>query len=276
MNLTILGSAAAEGWPAMFCRCELCAEARRRGGKDIRRRTSYRLGDHIHIDWGPDTFAACLALGLDTSGVTDLVVTHSHEDHFTPHELVFRRPGFSVVPEEQVLTVHGSEAVEAALRTHIDDDALFRTAFNLLRPYEEQVIGATGVRVVPLPASHAPESGPFNYIFGIGDRRLLIANDTGWWEEEVWEFLAGFTLDVVVMDCTYGERHERRGHLGAPDVVEAKGELCARGALAQESRFIANHFSHNGGRLHAQFEEFFAPHGIETGHDGMVVAVGNG
>ena len=34
--ITIMGSAAAEGIPSRFCSCDLCAEARKRGGEDLR------------------------------------------------------------------------------------------------------------------------------------------------------------------------------------------------------------------------------------------------
>ena len=278
MELTILGSAAAEGWPALFCTCEACREARRLGGKDLRHRTSYRLGDHIQIDWGPDTFAASIALGLNTSTITDLVVTHTHEDHLAPQEFYYRRPGFSQVSEDSVLTIHGSEQVEEALCGKIDDDSPFRLAFDQLKAYEERELGAElaqqEVSLIPVPAAHAQDiGGAYNYIFRIDSRRLLLGNDTGWWEDEVWDCLAGFTFDVVIMDSTYGPHRERRGHLGVHEVVEARQELASRGALKENCRLVANHFSHNGGWLHAQLEEFFAPHDIEVGYDGMVLEV---
>ena len=271
MDLTILGSAAAEGWPALFCSCDACTQALALGGKDLRRRTSYRLGDHVQIDWGPDTYGACLAFGMDTSALTDLVVTHSHEDHFTPRELWYRRNGFSQVPEERTLTVHGSTQVEEALRTELADDAEFNVRFSLLRPFAETALPG-GLSVTPIPAAHAEAiGGALNFIFHLNGRHLLIGNDTGWWDTEVWGFLAETPLDVAVMDCTYGNREERRGHLGAPDVAAAKQELLSLGALTEDCRFIANHFSHNGGWLHAELETYFAPHGIEVGYDGMTV-----
>ena len=39
MKLKYLGTAAAEGIPAMFCECNNCKEARRRGGRDLRTRS---------------------------------------------------------------------------------------------------------------------------------------------------------------------------------------------------------------------------------------------
>lgn len=273
MHVTILGSAAAEGWPALFCTCEACAEALRRGGKNLRRRTSYRLGDAIHVDWGPDTYGACLAFGLPMYTVTDLVVTHAHEDHLTPRELWYRRPGFSQIPEDRLLTVHGSEVVGEALRAGLEDPAYFRVAFRPLEAYCEAPV-AGGIHVTPIPASHAEGlGGAFNLIFRQGDRRLLVGNDTGWWAEEVWDFLAGLALDAVILDSTYGPRRDRGGHLGVHEVVEAQQRLLSLGGLGGGCLFVANHFSHNGGWLHEELEEFFAPHGIAVGWDGMVVEV---
>lgn len=268
MRVVILGSAAAEGWPALFCACDACKTAARRGGKDIRRRTSYRINETLQVDWGPDTYAACLAFNVPTHTVTDLVVTHAHEDHWNPHELYYRRPGFSVVPEENLLTVYGSQAVADAMGPHLEDPAYFRLAFRPLEPFET-VTMSQGDSFTAIPAAHA--AGAYNYIFHLGNQNLLIANDTGWWPPDVWDFVAGYKLDVVIMDCTYGLRAERRGHLGAPDVVEAKQELTARGAWVEGGRYIANHFSHNGAGLYDDLTRILSPHGIEVGYDGMVI-----
>ena len=51
MRLRVLGSAAAEGWPAMFCSCPGCQKARANGGKDLRRRTAYLLDEDTLIDY---------------------------------------------------------------------------------------------------------------------------------------------------------------------------------------------------------------------------------
>ncbi len=274
MKLTVLGSAAAEGWPALFCHCEACREARRLGGKNLRRRTSYRLGDNIQIDWGPDTLAASIALGLDMATLTDLVVTHAHEDHFTPYELYYRRPGFSQVPEDSLLTVHGSAQVEQALRKALgDDDALFRLRYRRIEAYHEYAI-TPQVQVTALPATHAQDTGgAYNYLLGIEGRNLLIGHDTGWWYDDVWDFLGRCELHTVIMDCTSVRLFQRGGHLGAPDVVAVRQELSARGALHPDCHFLVNHFSHNGEWLHAEIEEFLAPHGIEVCYDGLCLDV---
>mgnify|MGYP002683362279 CR=1 FL=1 len=44
MRLFFLGTAAAEGYPAIFCDCANCEEARAQGGRSLRRRFGLRAG----------------------------------------------------------------------------------------------------------------------------------------------------------------------------------------------------------------------------------------
>jgi len=44
MKFQYLGTAAAEGWPALFCNCDNCEKARKAGGKNIRIRTQVKPG----------------------------------------------------------------------------------------------------------------------------------------------------------------------------------------------------------------------------------------
>ena len=66
----ICGSAAAEAWPALFCNCRCCQEAFARGGKEIRTRTTYHLGDTVHIDFGPDICTQMQRFGLPRTRIT--------------------------------------------------------------------------------------------------------------------------------------------------------------------------------------------------------------
>jgi len=56
-------------------------------------------------------------------------------------------------------------------------------------------------------------------------------------------------------------------------VVRAKAELQKLGAAADGWRFIATHFSHNGGALHEELEEILGPEGVEVAYDGMLIEV---
>lgn len=284
MLLRILGSAAAEAWPAPFCVCEACREARRRGGKDIRRRTSYQLGDQVHVDWGPDSYHSMVALGLDYAPLRHLLITHSHQDHWCPQELAWRKRGFARLEEGSWLTVHGNRHTEDLLRTEYSDLELIASDWNTIEPFAELPLEDTEVTAVGFPASHASEDElALNYLLTVGGRSALIGNDTGWWQPEVWDWLSGQQLHVVVMDTTSGPLDRNADgtpmtwvgthHLSCRGVVAVRDELARRGALAADCQFVANHFSHNGGWLHDDLERFFTPEGIAVGFDGMGLEV---
>ncbi len=88
MKFQICGSGASEGIPALFCPCEICRNARIRGGKEMRSRTAYQIGESVRIDFGPDLLMQQNVLGLRLDRLEHLFMTHSHKDHFTSeHDL---------------------------------------------------------------------------------------------------------------------------------------------------------------------------------------------
>ena len=51
MKIQYLGTAAAEGIPAIFCDCKTCQKARKLGGKEIRTRSQAIIDDRLLIDF---------------------------------------------------------------------------------------------------------------------------------------------------------------------------------------------------------------------------------
>ena len=91
----------------------------------------------------------------------------------------------------------------------------------------------------------------------------------------MYEFLAGRAapLSAVSLDSTSGrfENGENDGHMGLPDAAAVRLRLLEAGVAGPNTRFIANHFSHNGGWLHDEFARNAAPYQIEPAYDGMTV-----
>ena len=112
MKLTYLGTAAAEGWPALFCRCEYCMKALERGGKNLRTRSQAMVNDDLLIDFPADSFSHMQQNGLDFSAVKNLLITHSHMDHFSPSDLHLRSSSFYAHNQtSDSLTLYGNERV---------------------------------------------------------------------------------------------------------------------------------------------------------------------
>ena len=53
MDITFLGTAAANAYPEAFCRCVTCERARALGVPSLRKRSALLVNDDLLIDLGP-------------------------------------------------------------------------------------------------------------------------------------------------------------------------------------------------------------------------------
>ena len=273
MNVLFLGTAAAEGWPALFCDCGNCERARAAGGKDLRTRASVLIDDSILVDLGPDAFGQMLTHGFRLSRLGGIVFTHAHEDHLTAGHFMFARPPFAHWATDQPMPIFGNEPSIAAIAKAIgtEDPAEQRDRFHVdlkrVAPFEP--FGLAGCTITPLLAEHAAEQQCLFYMFEKAGRCFVLANDTGWFPEPTWAALRGHTIHAIALDCTNGQIDGRKYHLGVDGVIDAVKRLREGGQLAKDAIALATHFSHNGGLLHDQLEARLKPHGVLPAYDGM-------
>jgi phosphoribosyl 1,2-cyclic phosphate phosphodiesterase len=116
LRLTFLGTGAAEGFPALWCRCQRCQTARARGGRNLRFRSAALINDDLLLDVGPDLVASAVRLGLDLAPVQALLVTHPHSDHLDPTVLMWRRKGFVTTPLPPLQLYGSARTIERATR----------------------------------------------------------------------------------------------------------------------------------------------------------------
>ena len=276
-KITILGSAAAEGIPALFCNCRVCNDAWKNGGKDMRMRTAYKLNDHVRIDFGPDSMVQEYKFQLRSENLKHLFITHSHEDHLYVNLLNYRRPGFSVVAEDNILNVYGNVGVIDAIYNHFAKTRCNFARFRL-NPVEIQAFSPVelpeeDMTFHPMKANHMPSEQPNFYVIRHGKKWLMIANDTGYFCEEDWAYLAALKIrfDVVITDCTGGILDNRDGHMSGKYVLATKQRLEEMGCVDKDTKYFINHFSHNGRLTHAELEAHYNPHGIQVGYDGLEI-----
>jgi phosphoribosyl 1,2-cyclic phosphate phosphodiesterase len=276
MEIQILGSAAAEGIPSIFCECDTCREAWKRGGKDIRGRTAYKLSDTVRVDFGPDSLWQEYRFALHSERLRHLILTHGHEDHLYSPLLEYRRPGFAAVPADRVLTLYAHagvfDVIRNALGEHLPGCRLDFVGLDCFVPRE---VPEEDMTIHPLAADHGADVFPLIYVIRRGGKHILIGNDTGYFPEATWDYLAAaqVKLDLVILDCTSGQLYPDadRNHMGINTVVKVRDRLAEIGSVSAATTVVANHFSHNGHMLHEDFERFFQPRGIEVGFDGRII-----
>ena len=276
MRFQILGTAAAERFPALWCECVYCAEARKNGGRDIRRTACYLLEDDTLIDFGPDIHWQVTEFGIDLTKIRRVLLTHSHGDHLSPLEFLWRKEWFSKVSKD--ISVIGSPpSLAAILRFAAEDSSLFSLEKDLhIRPFpigHGIAMRDGNLEITALDASHAAGKQALNFLLERDGKTIFIGNDSGWPYERTLEILSGRKIDLVIADCTGGllQPDLKNGHMGANTVLQLKNKLSELGCVTSETRCIATHFSHNGGGSQKEFEAFFSPCGIEPAYDGMVL-----
>jgi phosphoribosyl 1,2-cyclic phosphate phosphodiesterase len=287
MNLLFLGTAAAEGFPGLFCNCETCREARALGGHDRRLRSALLVNDDLLIDFGPDLLASSQRFNRSLWGVRTGLVTHAHEDHFYPMNFHMRAPSFTArqpLPpcggDEALPPCGGDEALPTlALYAPADALAILRQAYpdldilhldvHSVGPFENWESG--GYQVSSYQAYHAV--GRYQcllYSVDDGQHSFLYATDTGDFPAATWQALAGRSFDVIILEETIGSG-EYSQHMNFEHFLEHTHRFRAEGHLRPGGRIIAHHLSHSWNPTHAKVEAVLGPHGVEVAYDGMEV-----
>lgn len=286
-EIIVCGSAAAEGIPAYFCDCRVCREAAARGGPEVRGRTSYNFGGALQIDFGPDALQAFQRHREALNAIRHVLFTHAHVDHLSPAELSYHGGGFCLTPAHPgTITLHGTVPTLRKIRrsvavprgrTFAQHLAGIGFALQRVRVFQRLEIPDIGATALPLAANHAPGMEAVVYIVTMRGRTVLFGNDTGYLPPESWQALEAYAaegrpkLDVAILDNTGGLLPWRDHHMGAEAVLETLQRLEALGLVDGRTRRVVNHFSHNAGSTHEELCAFYRPHGIDVGHDGMVL-----
>ncbi len=279
MKITFLGTAAAEGIPALWCECPVCARAKELGGKEFRCRCSYLVDSDTMVDFGPDAFRQAADFQIDLTRLDRVIFTHPHEDHLSPTEFTWRKsPQFSHVTRD--LKIIGAPSIFCTILSFVASHT--NNIYDLRDLRLQPIPAAPGewlrdgdLELLPLAANHCPGLNGLIYVIRRGGKNFLLANDTGYPAESEWEHLKGIRLDLVSLDCTcaLGTPDLRNGHMGVNTVLEFRDRLAELGCLVPETKVFVNHFSHNGKALHSDLEKFFLPRGINVAFDGLVVEV---
>ncbi len=273
MEITLLGTAAAEGWPAAFCRCPACENAREKRGPNIRTHAGALWGDDFKIDFGPDTLMQMQREGRDLSRLTTLVFTHGHDDHFAPAELQYRGRMF-VTQGEKLPSLHIYANADVGNMLSMDypyPDEWADKRLEIHAPLArfQSVTTHAGDEILPLPAAHSRDALLLR--LSRGGRHVLYGHDSGPFPQETVQALAGVPLSIALMDCTYGGGEASGSHMGIPGVLDTVGRLQAVGAVTQTTQIVATHFSHNCGLGHDALVARLAPHGVQAAFDGLTL-----
>lgn len=274
MKLHFYGTGASEGVPAVFCECKYCRNIRKLGGKNFRMRTCVQLDEDTLIDFSMDVFAQTLFRNLDLSAISKLLITHSHEDHFSPGTLAEILPPWAFYDRERRLDVYGNETAISKVGKVIGElgeshgDAEKYLKFHTLKFFQKFQMGS--YTVIPLPANHDKREDCMIYIIQDQKKTLLYGHDSGIFQEKTWEQLKNYKFDCVVLDCTMVDRTDvYAGHMGLPDNIEIRKRMLREGTASEDTKFVLTHFVHRFNPVHERISPLFAKENFIAAYDGM-------
>lgn len=267
MEVVLLGTGAADGWPNPFCRCASCADAARRG--DLRGQTAALVDGVLLLDCGPEAPGAAVRHGRTLAAVDHLVVTHSHADHLGPQALLSRSWAEGPGP----LQVVGPDAALEVCRPWVGPGEPVR--FTPVAAGDRVGVGAHDVRVLPARHRVFDDGDAVLYdVTGPDGARILWATDTGPWPDAWFAAVAGARYGAVFLEETLGDREEiSEVHLGLDRFGRMVERLRGVGAVTARTDVVAVHLGHHnppGPELAARL----AAYGARPGRDGEVVVVG--
>ena len=277
MKLQYLGTAAAEGIPAVFCECETCRKSRMSGGKNIRTRSQALIDDSILIDFPQDTYMHYLKFDIPLSKIKTCLITHSHQDHLYPLEMVMRKDGFSHIEDKCPLTFYTDESgfnmlTDLKIPFGITEDIMLVKQIKLCEPFF-----AESYKITALRATHDINSSPVVFLIEKDGKTIFYSNDTSEYPKESVEYLQkyGKPIDLISLDCTEACNDTiYSGHLTLGRCIELRKELLNIGVADEKTVFVLNHFSHNGKNVvYDEFVEIAKEYNFEVSYDGMTIEI---
>ncbi|WP_430335743.1 bifunctional adenosylcobinamide kinase/adenosylcobinamide-phosphate guanylyltransferase [Rhodococcus sp. ACT016] len=267
MEVVLLGTGSADGWPNPFCVCASCRTAAARG--EIRGQTAALVDDSILVDCGPEIPRAAVRAGRPLDGVRYILLTHAHPDHVGPAALLFR----SWVQRDQLLDVVGPPEALDLCRDWVGPDDPVR--FVPVAAGDRITLGGYTVRVLEAAHTAIRDGDSVLYdITGPGGDRLLWATDTGPLPSSTLDAVRDARYDALFLEETFGTRTDLgAGHHDLTTFPRTLAALRDVGAITGGTDVVAVHLSHYNPPT-PELAARLRPWGARIVDDGAVVRIG--
>lgn len=260
MEILLLGTGSADGWPNPFCRCVSC-----RSAIEVRGQTAALVDDVLLLDCGPEAPRAAARLGRSLTSVRHILFTHGHWDHVGPAAMLMRHWTGTGEP----LDVVGPPSALNQCRDWVGPNDPVRLVE--VSSGDEVRVGEYRVRV--LAAAHGSDIGGDAVLYDLESvgGRILWATDTGPLPDATHAAIAGAGFEAVFLEETFGV-HTGHGteHHDLPAFAATVDELRRSGAVVAATDVVAVHLSHHN-PPELELTAALADSGARPGRDGEIV-----
>ncbi len=261
MEILFLGTGAADWNVADFVE-----------GTEYRRWSSTLIDGELLIDPGPHIFHFAETIGRPElyNGIKNVIITHSHGDHFNP-QTVLKLSRISAP------TFYGDAGCLRKLQGKLTEDELSEIKFVSVECFEEVELGK--FHVTSLPSNHLtsdPDEKTRNYMIEAEGKRIFYGLDGAWMFTAVWNKLRGLHFDAMILELTMGDlpgNYRNFSHTSIPMLEIMLATFRENGCLNADS---AVYCSHMAKALHADHKSLIArlaPLGVTPAYDGFSIKI---
>ena len=237
----------------------------------FRRLTAALVNRDLMIDCGPcvHEFESTFGYNGLYRGVTEIIVTHSHGDHFNA-DAVAQIANAADAP----VTVYGDPVIGTLLPL---SEKLRFVPFVLFTPTK---VGR--YTVTALPANHStpyPEEQPLHYVIEdeAEEKRFFWGCDGAWLYNQTYHFIKKLKFDAMVFDCTVGDiendfRSFEHNNIRMLDEL-GKSLIGWHHILKEDGQLYANHMARTLHTNHQTLTARLAPLGMIPTQDNMEIVI---
>lgn len=235
--------------------------------KKIRRYSTALINENYLVDCSPFSYEYAKSLGVDVSKITDIFLTHSHDDHICAHSLI----SFAKSAEKKIKFHCHKKAVKNIPLTAAERELIEIIPFEV---FDE--IFACDLKAVPLPANHIVENSSetaVHYYFEIQEKTFFYGCDGAWFLSKTWEYLCKTKLNLVIFDGTVGDYEDDwriATHNSIPMIRIMVKAMKAKGIIDENSVIMLSHFARTLHKSIAETEKLLEKDNMLAAYDSMI------
>ena len=252
----------------------------------MRRFCSLFIAPDTLIDFTGDTVKAIDDYGIDKKSIHNVIITHGHNDHFQPLEIIDFASRLS-----RPLMVYGNGMVRDALDFVIHNrwdlskgnftitGAAANIQVKTVSPGKSFFAGK--VKVTPVLANHMIdktyyilEQEALNYILEFGNTTLFYGLDSSYILPRSFNILKRYRFDIAVFDATFGNMKidpAKSGHHNFSMLKKTLAQFRRARLFRKGALIIASHMSRCYVDPYDDIVHELERDGIALAYDGMIL-----
>lgn len=277
MKTIFLGTGSANGLPDVFCSCEYCNSLRKLKGKNIRKRSTFLLGDKVLLDFSPDIRTQILENNIDFSKIKGVLLSHTHNDHLDIQELIKIKNPMNIYVNSSS-EVWLKEQIKTAIKPKHQKNLQEKIGhLNIIPMSYYTPFTIEDFEIIPIEAKHTGLNGDeqgTNFIIKHEKFTRLHASDTGIYSLETFEFLKNFKFDDIVIECTFLDfQKDNSDHLDIFTLNMVLNRLKDFNCIDSKTPITVTHFGHDPKKTHEEIEKLMKSlnFNISVAYDGLSI-----